>query len=419
MKKNVKAAIALLLLACLLCGCTGNTTPSGSTGSTPPAATEGEYTVSVVDANGEAYTSGVIVQILKDGEQVLMQPVNDQGKVSKVLPFGDYTVVLKFTSADDEYYYDESSLTLSAEKTQLQVQLIPYMSGTPLRVSDGKRESDAYEVLQGSTYVTMEKGQRCYFLFAAKTAGTYRITTSDPNATVGVYGYTAYIQANSIAPVENNVITLPIYASMVGATGMSNPYVIGIDAGALEGCVLTIERIGDPPYSIEEDEPWIIYKPTVELKPYVLPEGTIQEFDLTADGYTLVFNETDGFYHLNTADGPLVLVRLYSETKWLMSFAEITSTTGIKKYFYDADGKFVKREDYTQCLKDYCEMSDEVEGVYPLTEDLKYILQNHGEHAGWWEVDGPGFLFRDENGNRLVGLNPEIAWLFACCYLEQ
>ncbi len=415
MNKILRISVAVLLLcSILLCGCQQT---EGSAETTLPSKTE--YTVSVVDGAGNPYTSGIVVLFMKDGQQAAMQAINSEGKVTKELETGDYTVQLQFTGDGDGYFYDKESLTLSAEKTQLKVELFGRLSGDPVAVFDADGESNAYPVGVGSTYIKLEQGRRNYFLFNAPKAGVYRFTTSDAKVALGNYGYTNYIQKNSISEVKDNVMEITVTASMVGADGAGNALAIGLDPNEVAGCVLVIERIGDPPYSIEENEPWVIYETTVELEKYTLPEGTIQEFDLTAESYTLVFNEEDQFYHLNTADGPLVLVRLNAETTYLTSFAEVTSRTGVKKYFYDENGKFVKREDYTQCIKDYVAVSDDVEGVYPLTEDMKYIIQGHGEYVGWWDTASPSFIFEDDNGNMLPGLNPEVAWLFACCYLEQ
>jgi len=57
--------------------------------------------------------------------------------------------------------------------------------------------------------------------------------------------------------------------------------------------------------------------------------------------------------------------------------------------------------------------------VYPLTKDLQYIIQNHGDHQGWWNVNGPNYLFKDESGNIIPGVNIDIAWLFMCCYVAN
>ena len=79
--------------------------------------------------------------------------------------------------------------------------------------------------------------------------------------------------------------------------------------------------------------------------------------------------------------------------------------------------EFVKKENYGDCLLEYIECVDEDNGVYPLTEDLKYIIQNKGEYAGWFDADNSSYIFKDESGNKVVGVNADISWLFMCCYI--
>ncbi len=424
MKKYINGAIALLVLcAMLLSGCQGGSA---------------DYTVTLVDGNEKPYTTGIVVQIMKGSKQVAMKAVGEDGKVTVNLPLANYTVELRFTGDESSYFYEKKDLTLSAQKTELQVQVIPAAGGQGEKVFDSDGESIAYTVTVGETFVKLKNGGRCYFLFSPPKSGLYRFTTSDSKAAIGNYGYTAYIQKNTITEVKDNTMQINVTDSMVGLDGGSNPYVLGIDADGLDNCTLIIERMGEYESSVEESAPWVIYETTAELKPFTLPEGEIKEFDLTAETgeYNVVLNETDGFYHLNSADGPLVLVQLGKPTKYLpSSVAEICTTTGVKKYFYDDNGEFVKREDYTQCLQEYSYTGtqsgkvnvteektvylDNESGLYPLTEDLKYIIQNHGEYVGWWDEEDPGFIFEDEKGGKLVGLNSEIAWLFLCCYLEN
>ena len=78
--------------------------------------------------------------------------------------------------------------------------------------------------------------------------------------------------------------------------------------------------------------------------------------------------------------------------------------------------KFLKKESYSECLLKYIENVDEETGVYPLTEDLKYIIQSRGEYVGWWNPTSSQFIFKDPMGNAMAGLNAENAWLFMCCY---
>ena len=56
-------------------------------------------------------------------------------------------------------------------------------------------------------------------------------------------------------------------------------------------------------------------------------------------------------------------------------------------------------------------MLDDNYGVYPLTQDLMYIIQTYGEYTGWWRADASNYLF-----GSLLNLNVDSAWLFMCCY---
>ena len=81
---------------------------------------------------------------------------------------------------------------------------------------------------------------------------------------------------------------------------------------------------------------------------------------------------------------------------------------------------FVKRESYNECINAYVACADENYGVYPLTDDLIYIIQQRGDHYGWFDSSNKdSYLFKDMNGNLNLEINPEISWLFPCCYEAQ
>ena len=411
MKKLLALLLAVVLCIGVLGACGGN---SG----------EVAYQVAIKDAMGNPITSGVVVKFMQNGSQAAMQVVNENGVAEKALPKGDYTVELQFTDSDINYSYDDSDLTLTADKTELQIVLSLMLpeEGQSLHVSG--KEHTAYPVSVGATNVKLDAAERTYYLFAPTEAGTYEFSLLGSDAAIGYYGAPHFVQENSAAEVVDNKFTISIRADMIGTsdTGTS-VLVIGIDAG--EGdAILGIQRIGDPEWTVE-DEPWTIYETTAKLAAYKLPAGAkLGEFDLKAstDTYKLVLNETDGFYHLDSADGPLVLMRLGEKSggsKYLDPFEVILEHSGVSKYFYDESGNFVKREKYDDCLLEYFEYMDEETGLYPLTEDLKYILQQRGDYSGWWNPDESLYLFVDENRNKIVGINNEIAWLFMCCYIEQ
>lgn len=403
------AALALMVLL-VLNGC------GGSGEAAPTAAADGnvEYKVTLTDALGNIYSDGIIVKFLQGGQEMAMQVVGADGTAVKKLPAGEYTVELVYTAADAPYSYDADSLTLTADAPELTIMMNKIAAlETEILFADSQ-EHEAYRIGLGCTNVSLNAGKRTYFLFTPDQAGNYEFGVEGDVAAVGYYGAPHFVQSSSAVDVVDNKVQISISAGSLGST-----LVIGLDSDGAESCVLTAERIGDAIKTIA-DEPWHTYMTTAQLSPYTLPAGAaLKEFDLNAESgtYNLVLNEEEGFYHLDSADGPLVLVRLAGELEYMATYKTILDRTGVVKYFYDESGNFLRKENYSDCLLEYIPNADETAGVYPLTEDLKYIIQQSGDHSGWWEFDGPGYIFMDEGGNKVV-VNPEIAWLFMCCYLN-
>lgn len=426
--KRIKALLLVLVMACSVmlfaaCGQQAADTPEDQ-----PVATPG-YQVKVVDAFGDPCTDGVIVRFMQNGQQVSMQVVDENGTVSKDLEKGDYTVELQFTNKEAAYYYDQSALTLSADKTALEIVLYNAISGEPQvltapTLSGNTMNQDAYHVGEGGTYVELTPGERNYFLFTPTRGGTYEFSVQGSDAAIGYYGAPHFVQELSALEVVDNKFTSSVKDSMVGTNNTGTTVmVIGLDASAEDtDAILSIQRIGDPQWDVT-DEPWHTYQTTIELKDYAHTAKSLGEFDLTAasDAYNLVLG-SDNYYHLDSADGPLVLVRLGKASggsKYLDDFETILEHSGITKYFYDEEGNFVKKESYSECLLEYIEHVDEDSGLYPLTEDLKYIIQMRGDHYGWFDQNSPGYIFLDANNNPVVGINHEISWLFMCCYIKK
>lgn len=426
MKKAILILTAALCLVILsACGASGNPDASGQTPSTTLSPTQGtlsadaEYQVCVVDALGNPCGSGVIVRFMQGDTQASMQVVGENGVAVKTLPRDSYTVELAFTGDEAAYHYQAEGLELTAQNTQIQVTLAQAVTGQGRELHAKDRAYAAYPVAEGCTYVKLSDG-RNYFLFTPRQAGMYEISVPDGSAVVGYYGAPHFVQEYSAVEVIDNKMRISVKASMIGSgdTG-TTVLVIGLDSEGDSECTLSVQRIGEPAWDVS-DEPWMIYQTTAQLAPFTLSEGTqLKDFDVTAstDTYQLVYNEADGFYHLNSTDGPLVLVRLTQPSKYLDKLDTVAEKSHVCKYFYDENGKFVKKESYNECLMEYFACVDELSGTYPLTEDLKYIIQQRGEYYGWWNTEsGSGCIFRDENGMVIPGLNTEIAWLFICCY---
>lgn len=396
---------AAMLFAVLLTGCSSDAV----------------YKVTVKNAVGEAYTEGVIVRFMQNGEKAALQPIDKNGVAEATLSKGDYDVELDFTSSETEYYYEEG-LKVTSDNPELEVSLSVKPSAEPMIVGVGADEYEADYVGVGSTYVELEKGMRNYFIFVPDQSGNYEFTIADgAKVEFGYYGMPSYIQEKSAVEVKDNVFTISVGPNAINTgEGGTATYVLGVDAGEAESCVIGIKRLGDHIKTLE-DYPWTVYEATVELAPYTLPaDAKLNEFDLMAstDEYKLVLNEEEGFYHLDSKDGPLVVVSLGEDCGYIDCFKTIVDHTGIVKYFFDDEGEFEKKESYSECILEYLEVMDEASGMYPLTEDLMYIIQQFGDHQGWWDPEHLSYRFKDMDGNVIPGYNNEIAWLLMCYYID-
>lgn len=435
--KRIKALLLSVLMLCsmaIFCACGGGDTTGATNDNTEGSGTENSgsntvsYSVAVEDALGNPYTEGIVVLFFQNGEQVAMQSVNAEGVATKELEPGDYTVELMITDGT-EYHYEKDNLTLSASVTQLRIEMARPADEEVEYLFADEEEHEAPYLSTGCTYVELEAGVRNYFVFVPLASGIYEFTVHHAEGTIGCYGSPFFVLSESTGTVAGEQsMTVEIKDSMIGSgDGGSTVLVIGVDAGSnTESCVLSVVRIGDCVLSPEE-MPWTVYEPTFTPGKYTLPEGaTISEFDLTAE-YTLVFNETDGYYHLNAADGPVVLVRMVSEPNFGVSFGAILAGANVGKYYYDENGTFVKKVLFNDCLMNYLGtlnkgmgtysysdgMLDDTYEVYPLTKDLAYILQEFGAYKGWYQTGHAEYLF-----GSLPNVNLDIAWLFMCCYAE-
>ena len=407
-KKILAAALALAMLLAL-CAC-GDDKKSDKQNDKADSTTA-SYEVKVLDGQGNPMTEGVVVKFLKDGQQVAMQKTNDKGIASKELEKGNYTVELMFTDSSLNASYDASAAVLSADKTSLVLTLINEVGSEAHTVVVGDQEFNAPYVNVGSTNVSVTASVRNYFVFTPTEAGTYAFSVSNNDVKIGYYGAPHFVQSMSAVDVIDNVITMSISAGTIGGS-----YVIGLDGlSADTKTVLSIIRTGDPEITIS-DMPWTQYKTTHTPAPYTLDLGgkSLKYIDITSAtaNVTLAYNAEDGFYHYGSENGPVVLMHLgkgapYVSLQTVIEGDGLGGGAPIREYFYDANGEFLKKEDYTDILRTYFENMDSKNGVYPLTKDLEYIIKNGCN--GWWDKESPDFIFTD--------CNPELGWMFALCYV--
>ena len=424
---------SLMLTACGKDGSDKGNDATNSTDPTQPADTnEATYKISVVDGLGNPYTEKLIVKLMRDDKQVAMGAINAQGTFEKVLPKGEYNIVIASTNSELECHYLDTKLAADVTEAQVVMAYAPSRTDSisANSVATGEQVSyDAAVVSVGSSYITLDASDRVYALFAPSEPGTYEFSVTNDDAMIGYYGAPHFVQSNNVAEnVNGNQFTMSISAGMVNSGNSGTTVlVIGLDAKeGKEGCILNIERTGEPVWSIE-DAPWSNYEPKAPIKDFTLDKGVkLISFDITAatDTYNLVYNAEDGIYHLGTADGPKVYVQLGNAVygicmkdmvgEIVYDAEGILIATGTAPFRYlrgDSKDNYFK-EDYTDMMRQAVTSADKATGVYPLTEDLFYALPMGIDNKGWCREGTINYLF---NG---VDMNPEIAWMFLLCHEE-
>ena len=368
-----------------------------------------DYSVTVTDGSG-APVADVTVTFMSGDKKAGEGKTDKSGKVTVKLVEGDYAVSVDAGSA----YYAPDSVQLTVAEPSVEIVIVGYASNPEYVYPDEK--TGVYRVTLGSVRVPVEKGVRRFFFFSPSEGAIYKVYTDSDKVEVGYYGGSFYVYNNNTGDIdENGVLTLEVLKSSVGST-----IVLGLDStsSAVTECTLTIERYSDIG-TIMEEIPYEMYEYKTPVKTgdvmgslhYVQITKT-----LTGGARTeikVVYNEKDGFYHLNTAEGPVLYVRLKDKTIFQEALLTIVSTSNLGRYIYDADGNFVRKERYNEAIMAYAEAADRNYGVYPLNDDLMYILKGL-EDNGWYDPSSPNSIFADD----MVAVEPVNGWLFACVYFD-
>lgn len=378
----------------------------------PPVTGPQEYTVSVEDAKGTAQKGVYVLFYDASGMEVHKAKVSG-GKVTTTLEAGTYTI--KLEGVKSGWDYDKTSLRLTAHKRTRTVVVAPK--------AKMNSEYKLPVVTVGATYVepdTNTKSGYGYVVFATDVSGKYEVTTSYPDAKIRYFG-SPINPTKEPLPVDGNYKNNKFTVNITAEYAKNKvPQALGITG--TEGCIVTIKRIGN---AEEIKEATLIeykgtgYVPSKDKIP--AHSGARYDVDVTKN-FNPVYNEADGFYHKDSKNGPIIYVDLWA-AKYGISFGTFLGDPthdiepeGIGFYRYYTEGGTEYKEDYTKLMQSYIGASFIEKGaadqVYPLTEDLRYMLENGGKYFDWWGSKGNIF------GSNLGNVNKDIAWMFACCYWE-
>ena len=384
------------------------------------------YGLWIADGLGNP-VSNIFVKIMKGDEQVKMYPYMGEF-LSMELETGTYQIVLDLSQLNGTYTFDESLCVLTPEKRSTSIRLLQTASeetsvfvGYPVEL-----DYPAYFIKEGATKVTLTPNDYTFFIFAPEHAAIYTITyEGNADLAISYHGSSFYTQGRDMSPDTSciskyeNGLAISIYASEIGGD-----YVFAIKSTAETECILKIKNAGDPGTRIE-DEPWTPYLENaamVEKQLNTTIEGTYTTIDLTDLSVKAVYNEADGYYHLNSADGPIIFIDLTSDSKYVASIQTICALQRIGSYIYDINGNVVEKRSYNELFRQYGIFTETEDGDtpvtgpvrVPLTKKLVEAIQSFGDKNGWWDPTLDSNIFKIV----LLGApyNQEYAWLLYCGY---
>ena len=385
------------------------TTEAETETETKPAPEPVQYSVRVTGSDGNA-RQGATVQFLAGGEVIAAVPTDANGVASAELLPDTYDVELVNVMGE---IYNSSGCVLTPESRELSIRLYG-LPGAGEEIYAYSASADDYvsytasRISEGSYWVTLNSDDMTYFLFIAPREGRFKLSVPENlPISIGYYGSTSFVLTESAVPEENNAILVDVYDDMV----YNYAFVIGVMAEdvPLGESVLSVEYVGERETTVN-DIPWNDLMPGCELPEYTMGAGTVTEFAVDSAEIVLVYSESDGYYHVGSEDGPVVLVNLDNNTKYMDALTTVCSNMRLGVYVYDDEGNLLSKDSYNELIWAYNEVADG--GYYPLDDTLRDMLIAVGNHMGWYDPASPMYLFGG------VALEPANAFLFACVYLK-
>ena len=336
MKRKIFIALILVLtlaFSLALASCGGNdgtdtstdtSTNSSTDTNTDTGSSEITYTVKVIDYTGAPVSSGLFVQLYKDGEEFgSMKKASKDGVASFTLEKGEYTFELVLT--DETVTYDKASCVLTAKKPSQEIMLYSELGDRefimyPYDNTLGERyEYSAKFISEGATLVPIDG--MTYYVFEPTRGGVYKFSyISDVALTIGYFGGSEhFVFQESSIEVKDRAFTIEVKDSGVSTehTGTTR-IIIGVRSLAVDSCIMTIERISDP----IAETPRIDYLPIEypsEKCSYSYLNATLVDVDVLDKNLSIVYNAQDGYYHHGGENGPIVLMRITSSSKERLS----------------------------------------------------------------------------------------------------
>ena len=371
-----------------------------------------EFTVTVLDSDGNAKSSVKVILYDKSGNRVKTVATNKQGTaILKKIDSGSYTFALESMSGEEELIYSEELCALSASQKTVTVTVYSRLTEKNYSISgDGLNENEkAYSIAEESAYLKLPKGKIVYVVFTPERNGVHSFSvTGVDDALVANFGIADYVIQKDVSEFSEGKCSVEV-APLADANSVYTPTCFAIYSKSGGDALITVSRTSDLPNRPE-------YVKWTEIAPKNTPEkqqlpasATFTSLDLSDADLKVVLG-SDGYYHLGDENGDIIYITLTKDTQYIDAITTIRESAGINAYIYDASGNFVRKESYNAVIDAYAKICDDRLGICPLTEELANVIKAHGEHKRWWDLEAEGNVFVENNPSIIS----ELAWLFAC-----
>ena len=249
-----------------------------------------------------------------------------------------------------------------------------------------------YMTVGTAEYTTDTAYAYTVFHFEPEEVGKY--TLSSAESMLGIVGY-------NWVTVTPSADTVNVNSFEWSCTAVGQGIIVAVESG--DGAVgITIVK-GD--LEQKEEVPWTVYENQATPEKFTFDGDTATLLNVnTADNVVdAAVLGTDGFYHLNAANGPILYAKVKDSQ---LSLAGAIEYGQLKEIVQDEEGNIVSRTDFNNAIGEYVACSDSKTSLYPLTVDLIEVFQRVGAVKGWYGSSG------------FIGGDLEDAWMFACYYNE-
>lgn len=256
----------------------------------------------------------------------------------------------------------------------------------------------------GTNTVTADSSVVTIFEFVAGTAGNYTVTTSTAGAKLYAASGTAFF-VFGITPAENNTLVLEITEASA-----NSPKLIGVTGSG--NVSVKIEKTSENTTVDPGTLPYTKYEAKATVTPFTMnaDDAAKLEYVNLQEAHTAVLG-SDGYYHLDKATGPILYMNIGGSAPYVSLYG--AQGYGQNRCYVYENGELKAKLDFYDCLETYFANMDK-SGLYPVTEDLIYIMQTMGKAKGWYDADVMGnYLFSGET------VNEDTAWMCTIAYVPD